>query len=64
MKTYKFIPVNVLIEHQANTQLQFINLDHIQRFWQSGTSVYIEMTDYTMLHVPNENVYSLLECFS
>jgi hypothetical protein len=62
MHSYKFIPVNVLIEH-ANTQLQFINTDHILRLWQTDTSVYIEMTDYTILHVPDENMYSLLERF-
>jgi hypothetical protein len=63
MTSYKFIPVNVLIDH-STIQLQFINRDHIQRLWQVDTSVYIEMTDYTILQLPDENLLSLLERFN
>jgi hypothetical protein len=62
MNTFKFIPVNVLID-KTTTQLQFINYDHIQRIWQTDTTVYIELADYTILEVPNENVHNLIERF-
>lgn len=62
MNTFKFIPVNVLVD-KTNTQLQFINCDHIQRLWQNEDTVYIEMVDYTVLQVPNENLHNLIERF-
>jgi hypothetical protein len=62
MNTFKFIPVSVLVD-KTDTQLQFINCDHIQRIWQNEDTVYIEMVDYTVLQVPNENLHNLIERF-
>ena len=63
MNSFQFIPVHVQID-KTSTQLQFINCRHVQRLWQQDTTVYIELSDYTVLEVPNENVHSLVERFA
>jgi hypothetical protein len=62
MHNVQFISVNVI---NTNNDIvhKFINTNHIQQIYQSGTNIIIELTDYTSLVIPDLNVHVFMDRF-
>lgn len=62
MQTIKFIPVNIVNTNNDIIQ-KFININHIQQIYQSGSNIILELTDYTSIIVPNQNIHIFMDRF-
>ena len=62
MANARFIPINT-IDKNKETVLKFINVDHIQQIYQSGSDIILELTDYTKLIVINQNIHVFMDRF-
>jgi len=62
MQNVQFISVNVINTNNDIVQ-KFINTNHIQQIYQSGTNIIIELSDYTSLVIPDLNVLVFMDRF-
>jgi hypothetical protein len=63
MKSNPFISVKIFDELENTSNLQFININHIQRVYEKDDTVYIEMVDYTTLKVRDEHIMNIMDRF-
>lgn len=63
----EFLALHVIEIHgkqeKTESNLRFINRNHIMQIWQDGNDVIIELTDYEKLKIQNENIYILMDRF-
>ncbi len=63
MKTTPFIAVKIFDEIENISNVQFINMNHIQRVYEKNDIVYIELVDYTTLQVRDEHIMNFMDRF-
>ena len=62
MQTINFISINVF-DNKKDIVQKFININCIQQIYQSGSNIILELTDYTTLTIPNQNIHVFMDRF-
>ena len=63
MNSTPFIAVKIFDEVENTSNIQFININHIQRVYEKDDIVYIELVDYTTLQVRDEHIMNFMDRF-
>ena len=58
----KFILVSVM-EKDNKILPTYVNINHIQKIWETNNEIIIELTDYTSLRICNENINVFMDRF-
>ncbi len=63
MNSAPFIAVKIFDELENISNIQFININHIQRVYEKNDIVYIELVDYTTLQIRDEHIMNFMDRF-
>ena len=58
----KFIVVSVM-EKDNKILPTYVNINHIQKIWETNNEIIIELTDYTSLRICHENINVFMDRF-
>ena len=57
-----FLKVDVL-DTQGNVHIKYINKNHILTICENDSNIIIEMMDYSVIHVPKQNIHVFMDRF-